>query len=233
MNKSTLIAIGVLGCALIAHVGYAADHIDGPRAAADPSADITDAFVWMSPDAQRINLVMDVVRNASASAKFSDSVEYVFHTESRPSYGAPAAPEVDVICVFDPDQTVQCFAGDKAVVGGDASDPAGIASADGKLRVFTGLRNDPFFFNLAGFRATGRLVTAAAPSLSFDPAGCPLLDTTTASTLVTQLKSAPGGGPAVNAFANFNVLAIVVSVDKSILTKGGPIVGVAASTNRQ
>jgi hypothetical protein len=232
MIKSTFIAIGVLGCTLLAPAVYAADHVDGPRASADPSADITDVFAWMSPDAQRINLVMDLVRNASASSRFSDSVQYVFHTESRPSFGAPAAPEVDVVCVFDQDQHVQCFAGNEAVVSGDASDVAGIASADGKLRVFTGLRNDPFFLNLAGFRETARIVTTAAPSLTFDPAGCPLLDATTAGALVTQLQSAPGGGPAVNSFANFNVLAIVVSVDKSILTKGGPIVGVAASTNR-
>src|SRR5207249_2547815 len=42
-----------------------------------------------------------------------------------------------------------------------------------------------------------------------------------------------GGGPAVDTFARFNVLAIVLSVSKSVLTQGGPIVSVWGSTNRR
>jgi hypothetical protein len=76
------------------------------------------------------------------------------------------------------------------------------------------------------------MVAAAAASLQFDPAGCPLLDAATATALVTQLKTAPGGSPAVNNFDKFNVLAIVIAIDKSIVTKNGPIVSVWGSTNR-
>jgi len=108
----------------------------------------------------------------------------------------------------------------------------GIATADGRFRVFAGLRDDPFFFNLAGFRETARTVAGAASSLRFDPAGCPALDAATAATLVNQLRTAPGGGPAVDNFARFNVLAIVVALDKSLVTQGGPIVAVWGSTNR-
>jgi len=211
----------------------AADHADGPAAKADPSADITDVFAWMSADATHIYLAMDLVRNATTASKFSDGVQYVFHTISRPSFGGTAAAEVDIICTFTPAQQIQCWAGPQEYVTGNANNVNGIASADGKLKVFAGLRDDPFFFNLAGFKETGKIVAHAASSLTFDPAGCPQLDAPTATTLVTQLQTAPGGGPAIDNFARFNVLAIVVSADRSIVTKGGAIIGVWGSTNRQ
>jgi hypothetical protein len=145
--------------------------------------------------------------------------------------GLPS-PEVTLICTFNQAQIIQCWAGNDEYVTGVASIIEGVVSDDGKLRVFAGLRNDPFFFNLAGFRATGRAVASVAASLQFDPAGCPLLDATTSAKLVTQLRTAPDGGPAVNNFDRFNVLAIVIAIDKSIVTKNGPILSFWGSTNR-
>ena len=228
--------VAALAAVALAYGGqsaWAADHIDGPQASADPSADITDAFAWMTPDASKVILVMDLTRNADVGSRFSDSVQYVFHTTSSASYGGTPSADVPVICQFDAHQRVECWAGDEAFVAGDASSLSGITSSNGKLRVFTGLRNDPFFFNLPGFRATARAVTAAAGSLTFDAAGCPAVDAATSSALVTQLQHAPDGGPAVDGFANFNVIAIVIEVDKSILTTNGPIVSVATATYRR
>jgi len=221
--------------ALVVSVGIAsaADHIDGPQASADPAADITDAFAWMTPDAGRVILIMDLTRNADIGSRFSDGVQYVFHTTSSASYGGPKSDDVPVICQFDPQQRIECWAGDEAYVTGDAGSPSGITSRNGKLRVYAGLRNDPFFFNLAGFRETARIVTGAASSLTFDAAGCPAVDGATSTALVTQLQSAPGGGPAPDSFADFNVIAIAVEVDKSILTRNGPILSVAAATYRR
>ena len=71
-----------------------------------------------------------------------------------------------------------------------------------------------------------------AASLQIDPAGCPQLDAATSAALVTQLGTAPGGGPAVNNFDKFNVLAIVIAIDKSLVTKSGPILSFWGSTNR-
>ncbi len=211
----------------------AADHVDGPRASADPSADITDVFAWMSPDAANVYLVMDLVRNASIESRFSDSVQYVFRTTSEASFGSGNTTSVDVICEFDASQAIQCWVGDEAYVTGDASSATGLVSTDGRLKVFAGLRNDPFFFNLPGFRATARAVTAAAGGLTFDAAGCPALDAGTSAALVTQLKSSPEGGPPADGFANFNVLALVVVVDKTLVTEGGPILSVSGSTYRR
>src|SRR5204863_2275662 len=100
MRKAWLIGIGVLAASWLLQPAWAADHADGPAAKADPSADITDVFAWMSPNASRVYLIMDLVRNATAASKFSDSVQYVFHTTSKATFGAAASMEVDIICVF-------------------------------------------------------------------------------------------------------------------------------------
>ena len=232
MQRFRFLVLALVMMLFLSQSSRSADHIDGPRASADPAADITDVFAWMSPDAQRVFLIMSLVRNATTASRFSNSVQYVFHTTSRPSFGAPPSPEITLICTFNQAQNIQCWAGNDEYVTGDASNTSGIVSDDGKFRVFAGLRNDPFFFNLAGFRATGRMVAEAAGGLQFDAAGCPLLDAATSAALVTQLSRAPGGGPAVNNFDKFNVLAIVIAIDKSIVTANGPILSFWGSTNR-
>jgi hypothetical protein len=224
-----------LGIAAMAAVSVplmmAADHADGSAATADPAADITDIFAWMSADATHVNLVMDVFPFATGTAQFSDAVQYVFHTRSKQSFTATAETPVDVICTFDTAQKISCWANGSFVTG-DASNTNGITSGDGKMKVFAGLRDDPFFFNLDGFKATAADVAAAAPTLTFDPAGCPALDTATVNALVTQLSHAPDGGPPQDHFAHKNVLAIVISLDKTLVNQGGPIIDVWGSTYR-
>ena len=226
--------IGLAAVALIFLGGpRAADHIDSPQAAADPAADITDVFAWMSSDSSRVNLVMGIGRDVAPTFRFSDQVHYVFHTSSQAGLGALPKTDVDIICQFDVGQTIQCWAGSEEYAAGDASGTAGIASGDDKLRVFAGVRNDASFFNLTGFKATAATVAATASGFTFDAAGCPLLDPTSANALVTQLRTGTGGVPAADEFGGFNVGAIVVSVDKSVLTKSGPILSVWGATHRR
>jgi hypothetical protein len=220
-----------LGAMLLSATAVAADHQDGAAVLTDPASDITDVFAWTSSDGTKLNLVMDVFPAATSAAKFSDVVQYVFHTTSTSAYGTPATASEDILCTFDASQVISCWGGGE-YVHGDASSTAGIASASGKLRVFAGLRDDPFFFNLDGFKATAKAVHDAAGSLTFDAAGCPALDPATSSALVNQLKTAPGGGPPQDHFKGLNALAIVIQIDKTLVTKGGPTVGVWASTNK-
>jgi hypothetical protein len=216
---------------LIAATALAADHQDGAAVLTDPATDINDVFAWTSSDGTKLNLVMDVFPAATTAARFSNVAQYVFHTTSTSAYGMAAAASEDILCTFDTAQVISCWGGGE-YVHGDASNTSGIASANGKFRVFAGLRDDPFFFNLDGFKATASAVHNAAGSLTFDAAGCPALDATTSNALVTQLRSAPGGGPPTDHFARLNTLAIVVQIDKSLVTKGGSTVGVWASTNK-
>lgn len=224
-------AIAFVAVVLFTVPAWAADHRDGPGVKADIAADINDVFAWMSPDAARVYMVMTVFPFATAEARFSDTVQYVFHTNSGAAYGQANSPEVNVICTFSAAQQITCRVGNLTVAG-DASNPAGLASQDGRLRVFAGRRNDPFFFNLNGFQRTTRIVAGAAGALTFDDAGCPQLDEATANTLVTQLQTEPDGAPATDEFAGANGLAIVVSIDKTLVTGGGPILALWGSTNR-
>ncbi len=225
------IALAVaMASTLVASSGYAADHRDGSDVRNDPAADINDLYAWMSPDARRVNLAMTVFPFASSSAEFSDSVQYVFHTASADAFGGNER-STDIICSFDTNQVVDCWIGDDRRVVGDATNTAGLVSDDGRVRVFGGPRNDPFFFNLDGFNATTDAVVAAAGDLTFDDAGCPLLDAGTSNALVMQLQSDGDGSPATDDFAGATVLVLVVSVDKEILVDNGAILSVWASTH--
>lgn len=225
---------------LTAPIALAADHTDGPAASADPSADITDLFAWTSADGKSLNLVMDVFPAATTASKFSNTVQYVFHTTSHPAFGMAAGGSEDIICTFDAAQNVSCWAGSE-YLSGNANVASGLASGDGKLLVYTGLRDDPFFFNLDGFKhaAADVKATAAAGGLPApDAAGCynlgnPGTSGTIASVIVKDLTHASDGtSAAVDHFSKLNVLALVLQVDLSVVNKGGPVVGVWASTNR-
>lgn len=233
MKKMTWLK-GALALALMTGVSwaFAADHIDAPKTTADPTSDITDLYTWI--DGANAVFVLDVTPLAPAGAKFSDKVQYVVHTESSGGFGMAGTP-LDIICTFAVDQTISCWVGTADYVTGDASKPAGLSSASDKLTVFAGLRDDPFFFNLDGFKDTVSTVDKAAGGLVFDPAGCPALDAATSALLVNKLKtdptSNPPGGPAKDFFAGKNVLSIVISVDKKLITAGGAYVSTWASTN--
>lgn len=247
MHKRTWLWGGTLaGVVLAATLGIAqnarsADHLDAPATQADPSADINDVFSWL--DGSNAVLAMTVYPAAGAgdagAPSFSDQVQYVFHTSSGAALGNTPSDK-DIIATFDKDGKIDLWVGSDEHVTGDASATTGLASADGKVKVYAGLRADPFFFNLAGFNAAVKAVDGAEGSLTFNDAGCPAVPPATAAALRNLLSTNPNdagmdgkGGPAENFFANLNTLAIVVSVDKTLINGGGPVTAIWGSTNRK
>jgi hypothetical protein len=209
-------------------LAQSADHRDGPAVLTDPSTDINDVYTFN--DGNNTVLAMTVFPVADANSKFSDAAAYVFHTESAAAFGATSNP-LDIICTFDAAQKIQCWAGDEYVTG-DASAAAGVASTSGKLKVFAGRRADPIFFNLEGFNDTRAFVNANATGLNFNNTGCPT-DVPTGE-IVNRLQGTDGGTQdAGDFFLTLNTLAIVVSIDKALVTKGGKLVTVWASTNKK
>jgi hypothetical protein len=209
---------------------FAADHLDGPLVMKDPATDITDVYAWTETD--KVLLVLNVAPLATKDSKFSDAVQYVLHVESTKAYGEPGQ-KTNVICTFDASQMISCWVGDQDYVHGDASPSDGIKSASGKVRVFAGLRADPFFFNLEGFKDAVATVDAAEKALMFDKSGCPTVDGPTSMALVGMLQGTMKGTmPAKNFFETANVLSIVMEVDKTLLTSGGPILAIWGSTNK-
>jgi hypothetical protein len=221
----------VLLLALVSPIGtvFAADHLDSPAAQANGATDISDLFAWTNADGTKVNLIMNVHPNAGADASFSDAAQYVFHVARTDAFGGEG-DTTPVMCTFNADGHVSCWAGD-AYVSGDASDPAGLSNADGSLKVFTGLRNDPFFFPFAGFVALVDAVIAAAPDLERNAWMCPTLNAETQGTLLGLLTSNDNMDP-VDFFASHNVLSLTVQVDTAALAGNGDFLSVWGSTRR-
>lgn len=234
--KQGIAALGLTSALLPPLFAYAADHRDGAAVLADPSTDLNDVYAWVSGDGSKVYLVMTMFPAADKNtSKFSNAAYYVFHTASRASFNTTATTPLDIICGFDATQKISCWIGTKFVFG-DASSTAGLSSSDGKVRVYAGVRKDHFFFNLDGFndvRATVKGRHAVTP-LTFDANGCANnLTAGELSVIRNQLqKTAAGASPPVDFFKDLNTLAIVMEVDKALLTAGGPILGVWGATHK-
>lgn len=248
MRKALIAIASVAAIAGMLVVGHqklrAADHGD-PTAGgvASSSNDIADLYTWVQGGGGKLNLVMTI-----ANMAFSDATQYVFHVNSSAGYGMTPVTETLVLCQFTgagADQQTECWVGDKAggatfkahVLGkaSDEANPLQDAADNPSLRVFAGPRKDPFFFNLDGFNAVAtavRGVVMTPPAgVAFDANSCVTgLPDATKTGLVDQLKTAVGGGVAVDAFTA-PVAALVVQVDLSLVNGGGDTLGVWASTN--
>lgn len=229
MNRILVRTAACLGLVALPFTGFASDHVDAPGTLAEPTADITDLYAWMNTEADKLNLVLNVHPSAGETAAFSEAVAYVMHVNSSSAYGEDQT-ETNVVCQFYTADAIECWAGDEYVTG-DPSDTDGITSASGKLRVFAGRRDDPFFFELTGFKETVAAAVAAAPTLTFDAEGCPDIGETTSDALVDQLSHGMDDADASNTFAGAAVLSIAIELDKTVVDVGGPILSVWASTH--
>ena len=192
------------------------DHISGPRALADPIADITDVYAFPSPErAGHLVLVLNTLPFAQPTARFSDGLIYRFRL--RPVTATPdgdrspfavSADELTLDCVFSAPDRANGASG--AEQEGTCLTPAGdnIAfrvgdeqggSAHG-VRVFAGPRWDPFIMD-----APAALKTIATGKLAFTDPGSIFLD-------------------------GKNVLSLVLEVDCARLLSGVELVGVVAET---
>src|SRR3954470_16327461 len=135
------------------------DHISGPRALADPVADITDVYAFPSPEqADRLVLVMNTLPMAKPSDLFSEGLLYRFRLRAlnrppadRQGWGVvPADEEYVLDCVFSapdpaadlPGQEGTCTSPTGESISFRVHDPNGGAGAG--IRVFAGTRWGPF-----------------------------------------------------------------------------------------
>ncbi len=190
---------------------HASDHLDAPTVAMNPRADIGDLYAWTSPDAKQLNLVMTIVGQS-----FSDNVEYTFHIDSGKRLGATDVT-TSIVCRFAADQTADCRA----------------AGVGGRLRVFAGRRDDPFFNNVKGTRAAYQRAAAALRNgAATDAAGCPIFDAATTQAILSEWRHTEGG-PAADLLAGWSPASLVVSVDLALVAKNGPLLGVWATTSSE
>ena len=185
------------------------DHISGPRALADPIADITDLYAFPSPsEPQKLVLVMNTLPFAQPSDLFSDGLIYRFRIRplspiSSNGYRASfdtSADEFVIDCVFS-DPTGEQDAGPPAQEGtctttagrsvtfrvGDPEPGSGPG-----IRVFAGVRWDPFIMD-----APAALKTIATGKLAFTDPGAIYLDGKDVLSLVVEIDSAVFGDVAL------------------------------------
>ena len=152
-------ALGAL--AIGATSSHAADHFEAPLAAADNEADLGDLYAWVDDDGHTV-LVLTWGWRTLATVSWDDRVLYGIHIDND----ADQVPDHDVWMRFGKDDNgifgVQ-------VAGLPGADPVVIGpvlstlDAGHGLKVWTGLAEDPFFFDLQGFEDT-----LATGTLSFD-----------------------------------------------------------------
>jgi hypothetical protein len=152
------------------------DHFSGPRALAGPAGDICDVYAFPSPQRPgHLVLVMTVLPLATPDSSFSDAIVCRFRLrpleidEDRRSFRfGPEESELVFACTFE---SPQPGAGSAAPVqegwctslSGETArfrvhDEQG--GREGGLRVYAGLRSDPFFIDLPAWLEslkTGRL----------------------------------------------------------------------------
>jgi hypothetical protein len=187
------------------------DHISGPRALAEPIADITDVYAFPSPErSDHLVLVLNTLPFAPPDARLSDGLIYRFRVRRllprEPSeYRAPfgtADDEFVFDCVFSEssasEQEGRCSMPSGDVVSFDVDDEKG-GEGEG-VRAFAGTRWDPFFFD-----APAALKTIVTGELAFTDPGSIFLD-------------------------GKNVLTVVAEVDCSRFFDGAALVGVVAET---
>ncbi len=183
------------------------DHISGPRALADPIADITDVYAFPSPEGLgSLVLVMNTLPMAKPTDRFSEGLLYRFRVRAlaAPPAGGdgwvfvPEGEEYVFECVFsvpdDPDgervQEGTCTSPTGESVSFHVNDPEGGAGAG--MRVFAGTRWDPFIMD-----ARAALATLATHELAFTDPGMIFLDGKNVLSVVIALESRLLGGAAL------------------------------------
>jgi hypothetical protein len=185
------------------------DHFSGPRALADPAADITDVYAFPSPERPgHLVMVMNVFPLTAATALFSDALSYRFRV--RPVRSVTAAPAFEV--GEEEYAFTLTFAAPAQGNGSGTLAQVGTCTAPGgqqvsfrvgdenpaeahDLRVFAGPRLDPFFIDFPS-----HITTLAQEKLAFRPAeGVNTLEGQNVLSIVVEVDAAavfgPGRGP--------------------------------------
>lgn len=218
-SGAALCALG--GAALLAAgTATAADHRDSPSQLDNPQADINDIYAFMNENPGRegeLVLVMTVVQDAQPSDRFATDIAYDFLIESA-TEAAPTVPvgSYRLRCTFETPESVTCTLGERSVSGqfGQTGEAEG-------FRVYTGLHEDPFYFNGPGLN----MLLPEGDEFADMPGGVPME--------VFAAAAATNESGSADSFAGENTLALVIGVDSDFLTDNqtAPILKIWAATS--
>ncbi len=170
-NRFTIFAAAALALGIaFAFVLYsdrsarASDHQDSPLTASRPGADLTDVFVYPSPEhAENVVLAMNVwplIPGGLGTTKFFDpGVMYQFKISADNTYNAHYVVQFKASGV-GPDQQITMYGPGRPNMNGTRSTfiaPSGtmkynqVATLSNGVRAFAGPREDPFYIDLSQF----------------------------------------------------------------------------------
>lgn len=193
-------AVAALGVVTLLALGaQAADHRESALTTGDPAADIADVYAWHD-DVQRTlvaAITFDGIKTPvpGQAGTFDPGVLYTLNLDNDGDNVADLRIQTRFV-VLPAGQTfvvVQGIPGSTAPVIG----PVERVVRRGNARVFAGLRDDPFFFDLEGFRQTLMTGTLSFVGTRDTFAG----KNATALVFEMDLDAALQGGTSVNLWA--------------------------------
>lgn len=219
--KFLALGMAVLTPIVLVGIGRASDHADTPEIASNPGTDISDVYLFPSPEnPDNVVLVMNVrpliAAGAGPSASFDPNVLYQFKIDNTGDgvedkviqakfTGTGATQRVAISGPIRPSLTGRNSQQETPyTTTGQINTTFTPASG---IKVFTGAREDPFFFDLEQF-------FTILPDRATPINGIPVSDPN-----VPKATSWRPAGTAVDFLSNggFNVLSIVVELPKRSL----------------
>jgi hypothetical protein len=165
MGAGSLLATVALFVAGATGIAYAADHLDPPaRVMLGDSADIGDLYAWAADGSLNVVVTFGgpLAPAEGQAGAYDPDVLYGIHIDND----ADNTSDIDIFARFAQNDLgnwgvqIVGLPGSTGTIVGAVEENL----ADGTAQAFTGLRDDPFFFDLAGFNET--LMTG---TLAFDP----------------------------------------------------------------
>ncbi len=153
------LAVFAIGVPLLV-VLMGSDHKDGPNATADHSADIADLYAWHDSTANTFTAVVTFagLSPTGTAAVYDPNILYAIHIDRAASGAAfDNTPDVNINMRFARNARGEYAVQVENLPGTTAPISGAVATVldDGAgHKVFAGLRDDPFFFDLDGFKAT-------------------------------------------------------------------------------
>jgi hypothetical protein len=214
---------------LIGVPAVAADHRDSPVVDDDPAADINDVYMFRDP-ADKTKLVLVLSTYPLEDPRFATSYQYDpdvifqigFDTVGKGTFGGYVTAKFTPLTDGPGSQqkvTVTLPNG-KHVIGNvtkptiQAPEPAPVITTENGITVFSGPRDDPFFFDLIGFNRV--VAKIKATSVNGGPG-------TADPSLFTHIDS----------FAGFNVQALVIEAPITDFVGASKKFGISAFSYRK
>jgi len=185
-----------LAALFAAFPAFAADHAEAPGTQADPAADIADLYAWHS-DSGTVTFVLTFagLTPAGGDATYDPDAIYQIHIDNN----ADNMPDHTISFRFGQSDDGAWGVQASNVPGAAApiEGPVGETIVSGDQRIYAGLKDDPFFFDLAGF-----MQTMSTGTVAFDSTRDSLAGTNVTSVVVEfNTSDVDGGGDLLDVWA--------------------------------